>query len=119
MDHSYAGEQGQNMLGTVINSKGFGGNNASALILSPAKTKELMQQRHGTTLFKQYLNANEQVIEAQIAYDQTSRQEGVSAIYSFGESVMSEKDITMSTTEISLSEFANKISLSNNNPYLK
>ncbi|MDX1343780.1 MAG: beta-ketoacyl synthase, partial [Reinekea sp.] len=83
------------------------------------KTKELMQQRHGTTLFKQYLNANEQVIEAQIAYDQTSRQEGVSAIYSFGESVMSEKDITMSTTEISLSEFANKISLSNNNPYLK
>ncbi len=119
MDHSYAGEQGQNMLGTVINSKGFGGNNASALILSPVKTKELMQQRHGTTLFKQYLNANEQVIEAQIAYDQTSRQEGVSAIYSFGESVMSEKDITMSTTEISLSEFANKISLSNNNPYLK
>ena len=35
MDHYFVGEKGKEMQAVIINAKGFGGNNASGLILSP------------------------------------------------------------------------------------
>jgi acetoacetyl-[acyl-carrier protein] synthase len=117
MDHHHAGHEGSEMLGTVVNSKGFGGNNASALILSPAKTKELMKQRHGAKNYLDYQVRNEAVAEAQSEFDKNTRTTGLKAIYSFGETVMSEKDIEISEENISLSEFKNKIQLNSTNPF--
>ena len=34
----------------IINSKGFGENNASAVILSPSETEKILKQRHIKTL---------------------------------------------------------------------
>ena len=119
MDHENVGENGAHMHGTIINSKGFGGNNASALILSPLKTKELMTKRHGQKTMAAYLAANESVLAAQAAYDERTRVDGVTAIYSFGESVMSEKDIELTQSSVGLSQFKNKIQLSSENPFLK
>lgn len=118
MDHHHAGEQGSDMLGTVINSKGFGGNNSSALILSPQKTKDLMKQRHGNKTFTKYQNLNESVVEKQAIFDKETRENGLKVTYSFGETVMSDKDISFDTKTFKLSEFKNTIKLPDTNPFI-
>ena len=116
MQHYHIGHQG--MAGAIINSKGFGGNNASALILSPNKTHELMTLRHGNTKFHQYLNKNEHILEAQQQYDAKTCRDGVKIIYKFAESVMGEEDVSMNNKDITLSEFQSHIKLPKGNPYL-
>lgn len=118
MDHCSVGDKGEKMLGTVINSKGFGGNNASALILSPEKTKELMQQRYGKTEFTAYQAKNETTIEAQAAFDSKTREHGLEVIYSFGENVMDASDLNLTDSGLSLSKFKNKIHFETNNPFV-
>ncbi|TXR53606.1 beta-ketoacyl synthase [Reinekea thalattae] len=118
MDHQAVGDQGEQMLGAVINSKGFGGNNASALILSPEKTKQLLKQRHGEKALSSYLTKNEAVVEQQAAFDQHACTSGVDVIYSFGESVMGDDDIKMTQNSIKLSEFEREIELPNSNPFI-
>lgn len=118
MDHKNAGDQGSDMLGAVINSKGFGGNNASALVLSPNKTRELMVARHGAKAMSTYQTKNEATLEAQVAFDEKTRTDGLTAIYSFGESVMTDEDITMSGESMTLSRFKNAITFATKNPFL-
>lgn len=117
-DHFDAGEQGQNMAGTVINSKGFGGNNASALLLSPEKTRSLMRQRHGEKAFTAYQHSNETTQQMQAENDRKTREDGLDVLYSFGESVMSEKDVDMNGESIGLSLFKNRIQMPKGNPFL-
>lgn len=119
MDHHNVGENVSEMLGTVINSKGFGGNNASALLLSPEKTRELMQQRHGESTFTSYLKRNETTLAAQAEFDKNTREKGLEVIYSFGENVMDDSDLDLNEKEISLSKFKNKISFQTKNPFIK
>jgi acetoacetyl-[acyl-carrier protein] synthase len=115
-DHLNVGEKG--MAGAIVNSKGFGGNNASALILSPEKTISLMTQRHGKATMAAYESLNETTVEAQATYDEKTRNEGLTAMYSFGESVMNENDIELTESGIGLSEFKNKISFNTSNPFV-
>jgi acetoacetyl-[acyl-carrier protein] synthase len=118
MDHQSVGEEGASMMGTVINSKGFGGNNASALLLSPAKTRELMATRHGVPAMTRYRVANEAVLEEQRSVDKAIRSNGLQAIYSFGESVMGADQVDLSPDAIKLAQFENPIHLSSNNPFI-
>lgn len=117
-DHFNCGDQGSEMFGAVINSKGFGGNNASALILSPQKTRDLMAQRHGEKAFTEYQHQNETTRSNQSDFDKKTREEGLSVIYSFGETVMSEKDIELTREGMTLSEFKNQIRFNSENPFI-
>lgn len=119
MNHHYAGNQGADMLGTLINSKGFGGNNASALILSPASTLSLMTQRHGERAITAWQHRNEAVNEAQQRYDADTREQGLKVMYSFGESVMSDKDLSFGRDSLTLSQFKNAIDLPTVNPFTR
>ncbi len=47
--------------GAFVNSKGFGGNNATGLFLSPTQTQQMLQQRWGKQSLKDYSLRNEQV----------------------------------------------------------
>lgn len=118
MDHQAVGEAGADMDGALINAKGFGGNNASALVLSPAKTLELLRQRHGQGAVDGWQGRNEGVAAAQADYDRRTREQGLKVMYSFGEAVMSENDLTLSREQLSLSRFTSAIDLPRNNPYL-
>lgn len=119
MDHYNAGDQGTDMLGTLINSKGFGGNNASALILSPASTLSLMTERHGERAITDWQHRNEAVSEAQQRYDADTREQGLTVMYSFGESVMSDKDLSFGRDSLTLSQFKNAIDLPTVNPFTR
>lgn len=117
MDHHYAGEKGEDMLASIINSKGFGGNNASALILSPQQTLKMLEAKYGSQAICQYWEKNKAVTEKTVAYDKAAAEGNETMIYSFGENVMTEHDVTMTLEGVSLTAFKNTISLAVENPF--
>lgn len=118
MQHKAVGERGADMDAALINAKGFGGNNASALVMSPGKTLELLRQRHGAQHLADWQSRNESVAEAQADYDRRTREQGLKVMYSFGQEVMDENDLTLSREQLSLSRFDSAIDLPQHNPYL-
>ncbi|MFY0666033.1 MAG: beta-ketoacyl synthase [Natronospirillum sp.] len=116
MDHHDTGSLTA-MRGSVINSKGFGGNNASALILSPDETLKMMRKRHGDAAVAAWQQRNEPVAATAKQNDENAIKNGVPIIYKFGESVMDENDVKLSKEQITLKEFANSISLASKHPY--
>ncbi len=105
------------MRGCLINSKGFGGNNSTAALLSPQETLAMLGRRHGERALTDYRQRNEAVQRAQAEYDARAVREGVPIIYRFGESVMDDGDITLGVGELGLSEFRHAVRLDGSHPY--
>jgi acetoacetyl-[acyl-carrier protein] synthase len=53
----------------IINSKGFGGNNASATMFSPAVTRKMLQARYSASEWSAWERANETVRERGVLLD--------------------------------------------------
>ncbi len=117
IDHKSVGEKGIEIKATIINSKGFGGNNASSLILSPQTTLEMLERKHGSTKMGNYKLLNESVKQNADAYDHEVINGNFKAIYSFGTDVMSGNDLTMTKEGIKLSEFENTLTFNQDNPF--
>ena len=101
----------------ILNSKGFGGNNASAVILAPHRTEAMMKKRHGAEAFESYIERRSNVLARSQDYlDRADRGE-YAPIYRFGEEVISDADVLMTDTAISLKGARNPISLPSENPY--
>ena len=105
------------MPGAIINSKGFGGNNASGLFLSPGFTNAMLAKRWGKASFAAYQKRKEPVVAARLAYDAAMRQGTLAPIYRFGQGVLGWEDISLSETEMRLAGFGQPISLDLPNPY--
>ncbi|MCG8314599.1 MAG: beta-ketoacyl synthase [Pseudomonadales bacterium] len=100
-----------------VNSKGFGGNNATALVLAPNVVTAMMAKRHGQQAFSDYRMRNESVQEAASSYNQAALQGDLAPIYQFGESVVNEEDIAISDKSMKMPGFSHEISLELPNPY--
>lgn len=100
-----------------INSKGFGGNNATATVLSPKITLKMLEKRHGSNALKNYTGANKAVKAAQIEYQQQADLGQYALIYRFGDGMIDENDITISTSSMTIPGFDKAIALSKTNPY--
>ena len=61
LEHKAVGEQGSQMKAAIINSKGFGGNNATGLILSPQVTMSMLEKKHGKDVLLKHAEKNEVV----------------------------------------------------------
>lgn len=83
-----------------INSKGFGGNNASAFVLSPDKTRELLQKRISQQDWHSYLNRNQQVQQLADDNDHKISAGKLPPRYRFGEQVLEPEDLTISAEAI-------------------
>ncbi|MDQ7048573.1 MAG: beta-ketoacyl synthase [Enterobacterales bacterium] len=68
IEHTYVGEKGCEMKAALINSKGFGGNNATGLILSPQTTLTMLEKKYGPARIAQYKLINEKVQQTANAY---------------------------------------------------
>jgi len=117
MDHKAVGKQGSDMKATVINSKGFGGNNASALILSPQVTNEMLLKKHGQTALNNHHKRNAQVKSTAKAYDEATTNGEFKMIYHFGTDVMQGTDLTIDEKGMSLDKFENQLQFNQKNPY--
>lgn len=117
-DHYFAGDLGNDIQGVIINSKGFGGNNASGLVLSPNQTLKMLTNKYGESLIKDYHAKNILIKEKQKTMDLNTCNGQERIIYKFGESVMDQTSVTLSEDSIQLSEFNKAILLPTSNPYM-
>ncbi len=88
----------------IVNAKGFGGNNASAALLSPLSVKNMLQSRYSRSDWLKWQRANERVIECQVQYDQDMTAGKVNLTYLFDNGVLRDEDVTMSKDTLSLGE---------------
>ncbi len=100
-----------------INSKGFGGNNATATVLSPAMTLKMLAKRHGDAAMAQYQDRHTQVALAQADYQQKADLGHYELIYRFGDGLIDENEIVMSADSMTIPGFDKSIALSKSNPY--
>ena len=115
MDHMAV--QSESLPAVIINSKGFGGNNASSLVLSPHQTLGMLTQRYGQDTLTAYHKKNEKVKEQQMQRDTAACKGQERIFYNFGHNIMDAASVTLSTTQIRLSEFEQEIDLPQMNPY--
>lgn len=85
-----------------LNSKGFGGNNATASVLAPHLVRRMLAKRHGEKAMSDYRKRNEAVYEQSRAYDARASRGDLNAIYRFGEGLVDESQIEMSTGQVTL-----------------
>ena len=107
----------KNIDATIINSKGFGGNNASASILAPHVSEKMIEQRHGSKILNEYRKRNEEVVEATIDYDQATTAGENKVIYKFDHNVMDGEAIEINRDSISVKQLEKEISLQVKNHY--
>ena len=115
LQHKDVGKQ--SMDAVIINSKGFGGNNASASMLAPHIVEKMMTRRHGEKAISKYKSRNESVAQASLEYD-TSTQEGENrTIYKFDHNVLGSESIDLADGKLAVTGLAPQISLELENPY--
>ncbi|MDE0177745.1 MAG: beta-ketoacyl synthase, partial [Gammaproteobacteria bacterium] len=100
-----------------INSKGFGGNNATGVILSPHVTRELLRARHGEQAMRRHGQRNDAVHGRALDYDAAATRGDAETIYQYGQGVLDGDDLQISTGEISVPGYDQPISLATSNPY--
>lgn len=115
LQHKEVGATGMDAV--IINSKGFGGNNASASVLSPHATLRMLEKRHGGQSLKEYQSRNEQVAERAQQYDADACAGKNRTIYKFDHDVLGSDDIELSDSEISIRDYGKKVSLDVENHY--
>jgi acetoacetyl-[acyl-carrier protein] synthase len=94
-----------------LNSKGFGGNNASATVLSPETSLELLKKRYSPEQLSQYAERREATRAAAEAYFQQADRGDLQAIYRFGEALLTDDDLSFVDQSIAVQGFEQAISL--------
>lgn len=100
-----------------INSKGFGGNNATAAVLAPHITRQMLERKYGKDALVRHAKLNEAVNERIAAYDDSMIAGENSAIYQFGVGVIEGEELKITSSSISIPGQENEVSLDVPNPY--
>ncbi len=100
-----------------LNSKGFGGNNATAAVLSNRVAEAMVNKRFTSAQISAYRDKREAVLEAANAYDEQCMQGPMKPIYRFGEDMIDEEKIEIGAKELRLPGYAHAIDLDMTNPF--
>ena len=117
LEHKAVGAKGIEMKAAVLNSKGFGGNNATGLVLSPQTTMSMLEKKHGSEAIANYRAKNVAVSATANAYDESVINGQFEAIYHFGTEVMDGDDLNITKEGIALNKFKNQLKFNTENPY--
>lgn len=101
----------------LINSKGFGGNNATGVVLSAARTRAMLEKRWGQSAMRAHAQRNEQVEQQASDYDAAMDRGEVAPIYRFGEGVLEGDDLGIDRNELRIPGFALPVRLDLENPF--
>lgn len=94
-----------------LNSKGFGGNNATACVLAPVVVERMLARRYGDAAVAAYEERREQVRAEAQAYLQRADRGQFDTIYQFGEGLIDESAIRMEIDELWMPGFDQPIRL--------
>lgn len=100
-----------------LNSKGFGGNNATATVLSPNLVNDMLQKRYTSEQIKSYHQKREAVRKVAHDYDQAACNGELNVIYNFGSGIINQEELVISKTQLSMTEFQTKVNLNFENPF--
>jgi acetoacetyl-[acyl-carrier protein] synthase len=103
--------------GAFVNSKGFGGNNATGFFLSPQVTQRMLTKRYGAKQMQSYRKRNDQVSIKAAEYDAGADSGQFPPIYNFGEGVLDGGDISINSSRIVVPGFGHAVNLDLDNPY--
>ena len=78
---------------SFLNAKGFGGNNATATVVSPRVVSPWLEQRHGGRALAAWRERNEAVVEASAAWDRAMTEGTAQFVYRFDHQVRSEEHV--------------------------
>jgi len=78
---------------SFLNAKGFGGNNATATVVSPQVAMQWLGQRHDARVLAAWRLRNEGVAENAAAWDQALTEGSAEFIYRFDHEVRSEEHV--------------------------
>jgi acetoacetyl-[acyl-carrier protein] synthase len=101
----------------ILNAKGFGGNNASAVVLSPARTEAMLASRHGEDAMAVYREKRETSADRAADYFQRADHGSFTPVYRFGEGMIADDDIEIDRRQVQIKGQANPIALPTVNPY--
>jgi len=110
-------ELGSDLDVAFLNSKGFGGNNASASVLSPKRVEQMLTKRYGAKAMLAYQAKREDTQARALDYHNGFLQGDYRSIYHFGESMIDENEIELSAESISLPGRKKPIDLTKENLY--
>ncbi|GGK66113.1 beta-ketoacyl synthase [Amphritea balenae] len=113
--HMEVGKQGMDSV--ILNSKGFGGNNASAVILAPHITEQMLEKRHGKAAMDLYRGKRNITCDIANTYNQNSVKGLTKPIYLYDHNVLTGDDVEISSQEIKLPGYSQTISLDIANPF--
>jgi len=116
-DHQFVGNKGQEMKAVILNAKGFGGNNATGLVLSPQQTLTMLEAKHGASVVSAYHEKNNKIQQIAQTNDNKACFGDENIRYEFGNAVIDESGVNITTEEVRLQGFANAIKLAQDNPY--
>ncbi len=91
----------------LINAKGFGGNNATAAILSPDATARLLGSRFGDV----QIEGSMQTQERQARYSREIGRGTIEILYHYGEQVVEGADLALSDHQVTVPGFGRPIEL--------
>lgn len=115
LEHRDVGSQGMDAV--LINSKGFGGNNATASILAPHIALRMLEKKHGKAKMNAYAQKNEAVQAHMHNYDEAAIAGTAQTIYRFDHNVMDADAVAVAKNSIDIRGAKGSISLDLPNPY--
>ncbi len=101
----------------LINSKGFGGNNATGVILAPHVARQMLKQKHGAAAMGAYMERLEAVRGAIKDYDAAMTRGEMKPIYRFGDGVLEGSDMALNADELHIPGYGPSIPLRVENPF--
>jgi acetoacetyl-[acyl-carrier protein] synthase len=102
---------------SFINAKGFGGNNATGVVLSPGVTERLLAQRHGDAAISAWRERREGTRDAAAAYLQQADLGQYQPRYQFGEAVLEGPELDIHADRIHIPGYMRPVSLHTDNPF--
>ncbi len=100
-----------------INAKGFGGNNATGLVLSPQVTERLLIKRHGQAAIDAWKQRREAILAMSEAYRERADAANFEVIYRFGHEVLEGPELDIDPERIHIPGYARPVSLAVDNPF--
>ena len=101
----------------LLNSKGFGGNNATAVLLSPHQTMKMLNKRYSAEQMSHYQTKNADVVAAAEEYNQSAIRGAALPIYKFGFNVLGGEELDISDQEIRLPGYDLPVNLTVDNEF--
>lgn len=100
-----------------LNSKGFGGNNATGYVLAPHVAERMLRKRHGEAAFNDYLARREQTRANAQAYEERALQGDFDVIYNFGLDMIHDQDLLITDQLIQVPGFAQPVTYQQDERY--